>query len=54
MKFGNKMFPLVMASVLIGAVAATNQQQATAFTDPWLKNFKKLTNEFEKNVMWPL
>jgi hypothetical protein len=43
MKIGNKMFALVMASVLIGAVAATNlQQQSTAFTDPWLKNFKKL------------
>jgi hypothetical protein len=52
MKIGNKMFPLVMASVLIGTVAATNlQQQATAFTDPWLKNFKKLTHEFEKAVI---
>jgi hypothetical protein len=52
MKIGNKMFALVMASVLIGAVAATNlQQQSTAFTDPWFKNFKKLTHEFEKAVI---
>jgi archaellum component FlaG (FlaF/FlaG flagellin family) len=52
MKIGTKSLAAVLASVLIGAVAATNlQQQATAFTDPWLKNFKKLTHEFEKGVI---
>jgi hypothetical protein len=38
-----------MASVLIGTIAAANQQQqASAFE---IKDFKKLTHAFEKNVI---
>jgi hypothetical protein len=52
MKIGNKMFQLVMASVLIGAVAATNLQQVYAPTDVSdYAIWRKTTHEFEKSVI---
>jgi hypothetical protein len=50
MKIESKIFALVLASILIGSIAATNLQQASAFVIDW-KDFKKLTHEFEKNVI---
>jgi len=52
MKIGSKLFALVLASVLICTVAATNLQQVTAPTGcSGCTEFKKLTHEFEKNVI---
>jgi hypothetical protein len=52
MKIGTKFVGLVLASVLIGTVAATDLQHVYAQIDPG--NFvlwKKTTHEFEKNVI---
>lgn len=51
MKIGNKVFALIVASVLLVAVVATNLQQASAFGFVERQQFKKLTHEFEKNVI---
>jgi len=49
---GSKICVLMVASVLICAVAATNLQQVSAPRDcPGCVAFKKLTHEFEKNVI---
>jgi hypothetical protein len=49
---GSKVCVLMIASVLIGAVAATNLQQASAPRDcGQCATFKKLTHEFEKDVI---
>jgi hypothetical protein len=49
MKTSSTILSLLEATVLIGAVAATDlEQQASAFE---IKDFKKLTHEFEKNVI---
>ena len=52
MKIGTKLLALVVASVLLMAVVATNLQHVFAQIDPG--NFvlwKKTTHEFEKNVI---
>lgn len=51
MKSGNKTFALVVASVLLVAVVATNLHQVSAFGFVERQQFKKLTHEFEKNVI---
>jgi hypothetical protein len=49
---GSKIRVLMVASVLIGVVAATNIQQASAPRScGGCLAFKKLTHEFEKNVI---
>jgi hypothetical protein len=54
MKIGTRLLTLVVASVLLMAVVATNlqqQQSASAFGFVERQQFKKLTHDFEKNVM---
>jgi hypothetical protein len=54
MKIGTKLLAVVLASVLLVAVVATNlqqQQSASAFSFVERQQFKKLTYEFEKNVI---
>lgn len=55
MKIGRKIFALIAASVLLGAVAATNlQQQASAFgfvERQQIGEFKKLTGDFVQNII---
>ena len=52
MKIGTKLLSVVLASVLIGIVAATNLQQVSAPRDcPGCLEFKKLTHDFEKGVI---
>jgi hypothetical protein len=51
LKIGSKLFALVVSSVLLVAVVATNLQQASAFGFVERQQFKKLTHEFEKNVI---
>lgn len=54
MKIGTRLLALVVASVLLVAVVATNlqqQQSASAFGFVERQQFKKLTHEFEKNVI---
>ena len=52
MKIGTKLLSVVLASVLIGTVTATNLQQVSAPRDcPGCLEFKKLTHEFEKGVI---
>jgi hypothetical protein len=53
MKIGTKLLAVVLASVLLVAVVATNlqQQSVSAFGFVERQQFKKLTHEFEKNVI---
>jgi hypothetical protein len=52
MKIGTEILALIVASVLIGAVAATNLQQV--YAPPDVNDYviwRKTTHEFEKNVI---
>lgn len=52
MKIGTRLLALVLASVLLVAVVATNLQHVYAQIDPGnFVLFKKTTHEFEKNVI---
>jgi hypothetical protein len=52
MKIGTRLLALGVASALLVAVVATNlQQSASAFGFVERQQFKKLTHEFEKNVI---
>jgi hypothetical protein len=52
MKIHNQVLTVMVATALLGAVAATSLQQANAPRDcPGCTAFKKLTHEFEKDVI---
>lgn len=52
MKIGTKFLAVVLASVVMGTVAATNLQQVNAPRQcGGCVEFKKLTHDFEKNVI---